>query len=66
MTRKCYSVSRSAINENNDNVSKSWIVFRHGIVAKFTSAAENSAAEELAFINSVVLVQWKILPRNTI
>src|SRR6218665_2268985 len=31
---KCYSVSRSPIDENNDSVSKSWIVIRHGIVAK--------------------------------
>jgi len=33
-----------------ESVSKSWIVFRHKIVAKLTSAAdaENSAAEDLA------------------
>jgi len=49
MTRKCYSVSRSAIDENNDSVRKSWIVFRHEIVAKFTYAAEFSTAEDLAF-----------------
>jgi len=48
MMRKCYSVSRSPIDENNDSVSKSWIVFRHGIAAKFTSAEEFSAAEDLA------------------
>jgi len=33
--------------ENNDSVSKSWIVFRHGIVAKLTSAMEFFAAEDL-------------------
>src|SRR6218665_403515 len=50
---KCYSVSRSQIDENNDIVSKSWIVsvYRHGIVAKPTSAAVNTAAETLAFPN---------------
>jgi len=41
MMRKCYSASRSQIDENNDIVSKSWIVYRHGIVAKLTSAAED-------------------------
>jgi len=51
MTRKCYSVSiERAIDENNDSVSKSWIVFRQGIVAKFTSAAGNSAAERFSLI----------------
>src|SRR6218665_2996270 len=50
--RKCYSVSRSPIDENNDSVSKSWIVFRHGIVAKLTSAAEFFAAEYLAYFYS--------------
>ena len=48
MMRKCYSVNRSPIDENNDSLSKSWIVFHHGIVAKLTSAAEFSAAEDLA------------------
>src|SRR6218665_139020 len=52
-TRKCYSISRSAIDENNDSVSKSWIVFRNGIVVKFTSAAEFSASEDLAFYEIV-------------
>jgi len=45
MTRKCYSVSRSSIHENNESVSISWIVIHHEIMAKLTSAAENSAAE---------------------
>jgi len=40
MMRKCYSVSRSLIDESNDSVGRSWIVFHHGIVAKLTSAAE--------------------------
>jgi len=31
---KCYSLSRSSIDENNENVSRSWIVFRHDVVAK--------------------------------
>jgi len=33
---------------NNDIVSKSWIVYRHGIVAKLSSAAVFTAAEVLA------------------
>jgi len=44
-----YSVSRSAIDENNDIVSKSWIVYHHGIVAKLTSAAAFTATEDLAY-----------------
>jgi len=52
MTCKCYSVSRSLIDESNDSVSKSWIVFSHGIVAKLTSEAEFSVAEDLAFVLS--------------
>src|SRR6218665_111474 len=40
MVRKC-SVSRGSIDENNDSIS-------HGIVAKLTSAAEFSDAEDLA------------------
>ena len=36
------------MDENNDSVSKSWIVFRHGIVAILTPAAEFFAAEDLA------------------
>ena len=32
----------------SDSVSKSWIIFRHGIVAKLISAAEFFAAEDLA------------------
>jgi len=43
---KCY---RSPIDEYNDSVSKSSIVFRHGIVAKFTFAAKFSAAEVLDY-----------------
>jgi len=43
MMHKCYSASRSSIEENNESVSRSWI-----IVAKLTSAAEFFAAEELA------------------
>jgi len=45
---KCYTVSRSLIDENEDSVSKCWIVFRHAIIAKLTSVAEFSAAEDLA------------------
>ena len=48
MMHKCYSVGRSPINENNDSVSSSCIVFCHGIVVKLTSAVEFSAAEDLA------------------
>jgi len=36
------------MDENNDSVSRSWIVFCHGFVAKLTSAAEFPAAEDLA------------------
>jgi len=49
---KCYSASISPIDENNDSVSKSWIVFRHRIVAKPTFAVEYSAAEDLALCNT--------------
>ena len=54
MMRKCYSGSRSPIYENNDIVSKSWIVQRHGIVAKLTSAVVFTAADDLAFSSSHV------------
>jgi len=47
MTRKYYSVSRSAIDENNDGARKSWIVFHNRIVVKFTYAAKFSAAKDL-------------------
>ena len=52
MMRKCCSVSRSSMDENNESVSRSWIVFCHEIVAKLTSTAENSAAEDLAIYDS--------------
>ena len=52
--RKCYSVNRSPIDENNCTVSKSWIVLHHKIVAKLTSGAE-----DLSFI-----VWLNILPRK--
>jgi len=42
MMHKGYNVSRNSIDENNNSVSRSWIVFRHGTVAKFTYAAEFS------------------------
>jgi len=45
---KCYSLSRSLIDENNESISRSWIVFRQGIFAKLTSVAEFSTAEDLA------------------
>ena len=47
MMRKCYSVNRSSIDESNESVPGNWIVFRHGIVAKFTSAAEFSGSQYL-------------------
>jgi len=47
--RKCYSVSRSSIDES---VSRCWIVFRHGSVAKLTSVAEFSSEIDL----------WGVLP----
>ena len=47
MKRKCNSVSRRWINEYNESVSRSWIVFRNGIAATLTSATEFSAAEDL-------------------
>jgi len=48
MMRKCYSEYRSSIDENSENLSRSWIVFRNKIVGKLTSEAEFSAAEDLA------------------
>ena len=45
MMRRCYSVRRSPIDENNDSISKSWVAYRHGFAAKLTSAAVNTAAE---------------------
>ena len=50
MTRNCYSVSRSLIDENNESVSRSWIVFHHGNVAKLSSGTEFSTAEDLAYL----------------
>src|SRR6218665_1259699 len=47
MMRKCYSVNRSSIDESNESVPRNWIVFRHEIVAKLTSAAEFSGSEYL-------------------
>jgi len=47
MMRNCYSVSRSPIGENNESVSRNWNVFRHGIVAELTSAAEDFAKIKL-------------------
>src|SRR6218665_1668452 len=47
-TSKCYSVIRSSIDENNDSVSRNWIVFSYGIVVKLASVAEFSMAEDLA------------------
>jgi len=43
------------MGENNDIVSKCWIVFRHGIVAKLTSAAEFLAAEDIAIYSRAYL-----------
>ena len=54
MTRKCYSVSRSSIHENNESVSRSRIVLGHGIVTKPTSAAKFSAAEDFAITDSIL------------
>ena len=56
MMRKRYIASRSSIDENIESVSRSWIIFRHGIVAKPNSAAKFSATEELTFM--------KILSQN--
>ncbi len=49
---KCYSASRSSIVENSEILSRNWldcIKFRHGIVAKFTYAANFTSAEDLAY-----------------
>ena len=48
MMRECYSECRSSIDEDSENLSRSWIVFRHEIVGKLTYEAEFSAAEDLA------------------
>jgi len=55
MMHKCYIVglSRRLIDESNDSVSKSWIVYRHGIVAKLTSAAVNTTAEDLTIVDLI-------------
>ena len=60
MLRKRYrpSVSRRSIDENNESVIRSWIVFCHGIVAKLTSAAEFSD-EVMKRQNSGVTLGWK-------
>jgi len=42
-----YNVSGSWIDENNDSVSRSGTVFRHGNEVKITYAAEFFAAEDL-------------------
>jgi len=49
MMRKCYSVNRSSTDESRPNESgrRNWIVFRHGILAKLTSAAEFSSSDYL-------------------
>src|SRR6218665_1409611 len=47
MMRKYFSASRNSIDDTNESISRSWIVFRHGIVANLTFAAEFSAAEDL-------------------
>jgi len=49
MMQKCYSVKRSSIDENNESVSRSWIVFCYGIVTKLTSAVEFSTAKDITF-----------------
>jgi len=36
------------MDENDDSLSKSWIVFRHEFVPKLTSSAEFCDAEDLA------------------
>jgi len=43
------------MDENNgrSSVSKIWIVSRNGIVAELTSAAEVSAAEDLAILSTI-------------
>ena len=46
MMRKCFSVSRRTMDENN--VSISWIIYRHEFAAKLNSAAVFAAAEDLA------------------
>jgi len=46
MMRKYYSCS-SSIDENNEIISRSWIVLRKLFVAKLTSATEFSTAKRL-------------------
>src|SRR6218665_877422 len=52
MMKNCYSVRRSFIDDNNDSVSRSLLVFRNKMVVKLTSSAEFSSAEELALLKS--------------
>ena len=56
MIRKCYSVSRILIGENNESISRSWIVYHNGIVAQLTSAAEFFAADDLALLLLLLLL----------
>ena len=48
MMRECYGECISSINATSENLSRSWIVFRHEIVGKLTFVAEFSATEDLA------------------
>ena len=60
MMHTCYSVSRNPMDEDNDIVSRSWIAYRHGIVAKLTSAAVFTAAEDLVVHNLYCVEQaWR-------
>jgi len=65
MMCKCCSVSKNLIDKNNESESRSWIVFRHGNVVKFTSAAEFSLLQmddtkvttsELRILNTRVMM----------
>jgi len=40
LTRNCCNISRSWIDKKNHGLRRSWMVFRLGIAAKSTSAAE--------------------------
>jgi len=59
MMSKCYSVSRSLIDESSDSVDRSWIVLRHGIVKKLTSAPEIQLLFKQRTFSSIQLQFWQ-------
>src|SRR6218665_2732985 len=59
MVHKGYSIIRSPIYENND-IRKSWIVYRHGILTKFTSAAVFATSSFRTLTVTLALLQSQL------